>query len=46
MKFLKYSAAESLVVWGFASEATIWRREREKPGLVCSWVMAASAAKS
>jgi hypothetical protein len=33
---LKYSAAESLVFWGAVSEATIWRREREKPGFVCS----------
>lgn len=34
------------MVCGLASEATIWRRVREKPGLVCSWAMAASAAKS
>jgi hypothetical protein len=44
IKFLKKRAAASLVACGKLSVLTIWRRAREKPGLV-SWALRVCSAE-
>jgi len=46
IKFLKHKAPESLVFRGSDSEATIFKRRREKPGFFSSSKRAASATDS
>jgi hypothetical protein len=43
MKFLKKRALARRVVAGYESDATIWRRAREKAGFVSSCLIACSA---